>query len=312
MHGAGPMGVRVRPGHAAVDGEVDFERTRTTPELAEGARNSARKPIAEDGGDGFGCEIEDRHVGGRQLRRVPDRDTGLDLGAQVGQQRNHRVGDGLRSAFGNRPAVPVAGRDDAHPDCRSHRVMQRPEGMRRNTTEQSPPLVGAEYPGERGRGKHRGRAEPGQLQWVMRDPQQRAHDVLAERVEPGGRIAERTLPPRSVATESGRGLLHRAVQHTRAAAVERMHAVDLRPAPGEAVAIQVDLAEERRADGHRMDRRAVVVQQAGKDGFAAAGAAADFVGRLEDGDLHALGGQGYGGGEPVGPAADHDRGARHT
>ncbi len=185
--------------------------------------------------------------------------------------------------------------------------MQRPEGMGRNTTEQSPSLVGAEHPGERGRGKHRGRAEPGQLQWVMREPQQRAHDVLAERVESRRRIAERALPPRSVATEAGRGLLHRAVQHASAAAVERVHAVDLRPAPGEAVAVQVEFAEERRADGHRMDRRAVVVQQAGKDGLAAAGASADLVGRLEDGDLHALGRQRYGGGEPVGPAPYHDR-----
>jgi hypothetical protein len=35
---------------------------------------------------------------------------------------------------------------------------------------------------------------------------------------------------------------------------------------------------------------------------------ADFVGGFEDGDRNALGGQGYGGGEPVGPAAHHDRG----
>ena len=53
----------------------------------------------------------------------------------------------------------------------------------------------------------------------------------------------------------------------------------------------------------------MVVQQAGDDGFAAAGATADFVGGLEHGDLHAFGGQGEGGGEPVGPAAYHHCGA---
>ena len=58
-----------------------------------------------------------------------------------------------------------------------------------------------------------------------------------------------------------------------------------------------------------MDRRAVVVQQAGQHGFAAAGATADLVGGLEHGDLHAFGGQGEGGGEPVGPAAHHHCGA---
>ena len=57
-----------------------------------------------------------------------------------------------------------------------------------------------------------------------------------------------------------------------------------------------------------MDRRAVVVQQAGKDGFAAAGASADLVGRLEDSDRNTFGGKGYGGGETVGPAPQHDGG----
>ena len=40
---------------------------------------------------------------------VLDPDAGLDLAAQVAQQRHHRVGDRLRSAFGHRPAVPMAG-----------------------------------------------------------------------------------------------------------------------------------------------------------------------------------------------------------
>ena len=53
----------------------------------------------------------------------------------------------------------------------------------------------------------------------------------------------------------------------------------------------------------------MVVQQAGEDGFAAAGATADLVGGLEDGDRNTFGGQGYGGGEPVGPAAHHHGGS---
>src|SRR5271156_5506983 len=52
VHRARPTRVRVRPGHPAVDGEVDFERTRTTPELGEGTRDSPRQTIAEDTGDG--------------------------------------------------------------------------------------------------------------------------------------------------------------------------------------------------------------------------------------------------------------------
>ncbi len=181
--------------------------------------------------------------------------------------------------------------------------------MGRNTSEQGTPLLGAEQPGERRGGKHRGCAEPGQHQGMVWEPQQGPHDVLAERVEMRGRVAECELPPRAVATEAGRGLLHRAVQHAGGAVVEGMDAIDLRPAPREAVAVEVEAAEELRADGHRVDRRAVVVQQAGNDGFAAAGATADLVGGLEHGDLHAFGSQGEGGGEPVGPATYHHCGA---
>ena len=207
MHGAGPVGVRVRPRHAALDGEVDFERAGAAPEPGEGPGNSARQPVPEDLGDRTGRQVEHRDVRRRQLRRRLDPDAGLDLAAQLAQQRHHRIGDRLRSAFGHRPAVPVAGRDDAHPDGRGHRVVQRPEGMRRNTSEQRPPLVGAEQPGERGRGKHGRRTEPGQHQRMVREPQQGPHDVVAERVEPGGGVAEGAPPPRSVATETGGGLL---------------------------------------------------------------------------------------------------------
>src|SRR5271166_3552764 len=88
-----------------------------------------------------------------------------------------------------------------------------------------------------------------------------------------------------------------------------MHTVDLWPAPRQSVPLQVEAAEELRADGHRVDRGAVVVQQAGDDRLAAAGTTADLVGGLEHGDLYTLGGQSDGGGEPVGPAPHHQRGA---
>ena len=140
---------------------------------------------------------------------------------------------------------------------------------------------------------------------MVREPQQRPHDVIAEYVEPGRRVAEREPPPRPVAPQAGRGLLHRAVQHPGAAAVEGVDAIDLWPAPREAVPLQVEAGQELGADGHRMYRRAVVVQQTRDYRFAAAGPTADFVGGLQHGDLYAFGGQGDGGGEPVGAAAYH-------
>ena len=52
--------------------------------------------------------------------------------------------------------------------------------------------------------------------------------------------------------------------------------------------------------------RALVVDQAGERQLAAARPAAERVGGLEHGHLDALGGEGEGGSEPVGPAADDD------
>src|SRR3954470_14234298 len=57
--------------------------------------------------------------------------------------------------------------------------------------------------------------------------------------------------------------------------------------------------------------RALVVDQAGERQLAAARPAAERVGGLEHGHLDALGGEGEGGSEPVGPAADDD-GAGHA
>ena len=49
----------------------------------------------------------------------------------------------------------------------------------------------------------------------------------------------------------------------RPAPVERVDAVDLREAPGQTVTIEAQPGEELRANGHRVNRRAVVVEQAG-------------------------------------------------
>ena len=170
VHGAGPAAPRVGPRHTAFDGEVDLERAGAAAEPSVGTRDPARQPVAENAGDRLGRQVEHRHVGGRQLRGRLDPHARLDLAAQVAQQRGHRVGDRLRPARGDRPAVAVARGDDAQPDRRGHRVVQRPKGMRRNTSEQCPGLRGAEPPGERGGGQHGGRAEPGQRQRMVRAP----------------------------------------------------------------------------------------------------------------------------------------------
>lgn len=89
--------------------------------------------------------------------------------------------------------------------------------------------------------------------------------------------------------------------------VEGVGAVDLRPPPPQAVPFEAEGLQVGGAGTHRMEGRAVVVDQAGDGELAGAGSAADLLGCLEDLDVHAATGEVDGGGEPVGPAADHDR-----
>ncbi|OBG28568.1 hypothetical protein A5764_25320 [Mycobacterium sp. 852002-51057_SCH5723018] len=51
------------------------------------------------------------------------------------------------------PPVPMPCGENAQPDRRRHRIVQRPKGVRRNASEQSPRLPGAEPPGKCGRGQ---------------------------------------------------------------------------------------------------------------------------------------------------------------
>ena len=106
----------------------------------------------------------------------------------------------------------------------------------------------------------------------------------------------------AVGAESVGGGLDRAIQHPGTAAVERVDTVDLGQPPRQPVTVEAQPGEERRADGHRVDRRAVVVQQAGQDRLAAAGAAADLVGGFQHGHLTPARARVTAAARPFGPA----------
>jgi hypothetical protein len=89
------VGRRVCPRDAAFDSEVHLECAWSLPEPAVGAGYPARQAVTEDACDGFGCQIEHRHIGGRQLRGRIDPRARFDLAAEVSQQCRQRIGDRL-------------------------------------------------------------------------------------------------------------------------------------------------------------------------------------------------------------------------
>lgn len=72
---------------------------------------------------------------------------------------------------------------------------------------------------------------------------------------------------------------------------------------------QIEILEEGRGECHRVGSRAMIVEQPWEQVFRTAGSTSDRLGSLKDGDRHTRSGQTRRGGEPIGPAADDDRGS---
>ena len=119
----------------------------------------------------------------------------------------------------------------------------------------------------------------------------------AEQPPPGGPVLAEPL---------GRPL-DRADEHGRVAAVERVGEVDVGPcshsSPWRPRSSEFRNGER---DGHRVHRRAVVVEDARDGQLARPGSAADRRLRLQHADLEALARQRHRAGEPVGARADDD------
>jgi hypothetical protein len=173
--------------------------------------------------------------------------------------------------------------------------------------EQRPRLGGAPAAGEHAGGQNRVEAEAGQGDRVLGHVHDRAQEVGGDRLEALGERPEHAAPARAVGPQAGGGLGDRSVGRATGGPVQRVRVLHLWPAPRESLVSQVEAAGEGGVDGERMSGRALVVDQAGERQLIAAAASAEGVGGLEDLDLDPLGGEGEGGGEPVGPAADDDR-----
>ncbi len=193
------------------------------------------------------------------------------------------------------------------PDGARERSVERCEGVRGDAGPQRLGLFGVPQPGQDGRREHRPGSEPGHHERVARDPQDRLRGVGEQRLEVFGRWAEQALPTPAVLAQLVGGAFDRVVHRPCRPVVQRVHAVDLGLQPPQPVAAEIELRQVRRPHRHRVERRAVVVDQAGDDLLRTARPAADRGGSLQHRDLDAGARQARRGGEPVRPAADDDR-----
>ena len=276
------------------------------PVARQRPRDPARHPIAGDPRRRGGRDVQHHDVRRAELSERLHPHARLESCTHTLEQRDHRAADRGRSTFGDRPAVAVCRRAEGHADRRGHRRAERPEGMGRDAGEQRPRLLGRPAASEHRRRQRGEQAEPGQLERVLGHVQHRSHEIGGDVVEALSERSEHRLPPPAVRSEPVRGRLDRLVGRGAGAAVERVRVLNLWPAPRQPVRAEVEATGKCRVDGQRVSGRALVVKQAGKGQLAGAGAASQRVGRLQHGHVDALGRQGEGGSEPVGPAADHD------
>ena len=134
----------------------------------------------------------------------------------------------------------------------------------------------------------------------------RAEQIVAEIVEMLGQITEHRPPAQSVSAQSRRRGTDRPEQQSGVAGIERVRAVGVGPLPHQPVPLETDLRPERRSHAQRMEGRTVVVDDARDRQFARPGPTTDDLGRLQDLHVDTVARQVQSGGEPVGPAADHD------
>ena len=147
--------------------------------------------------------------------------------------------------------------------------------------EERPRAVAREPPpGEHGRGEQRARREPRRRAQVPRAAERREQQVAQIVGDPDEGLEQ--APVRgSVLAEAGRGLRDGALEHSRRSVVERMCERRRRVDPLQAVLLERQRAQERRADRPRVDRRADVVAEARQRQLGRPHPAADRVGGLE-------------------------------
>ncbi len=201
----------------------------------------------------------------------------------------------------------MTGTDQGDADRRAHRPAQAAEGVRGDAAEQRPGLRRVPAARQHRRRHRRRQPEAQQPDRVAGQVQDRAQQIVDEQVEGLRRPPEAPPPAAPVGAQPLRRRLDRAQHHPGGAVVERMREVDLGPEPLEPMALEAQRAQERRADRHRVDGRAVVVHKPRDGELPAARPAPDRLGGLEHGDRDPLPGERHRAREPIRAGADDDR-----
>ena len=170
-------------------------------------------------------------------------------------------------------------------------------------------LLAAPAPDQGRDGQDAAGAVPGHDQRVRGRAAQRLEQGGADVIGMPGQRAHQPPVGTAVGAQAGGGLRHRAEHQRRAAAVERVGELDLRPGQLHAPCGQVEALEERRRLGQRVRGGAHVVPEPRQGQLRGPAAAPDDLRTLDDLHVQASRSQGDGSGQAV-RAAAHDHRVR--
>jgi hypothetical protein len=240
--GAGGGPPRDRPGQRP----VELERGGSVTECGEAAAIGGGEPVTDDRQELPGRHVEEHRPRGRQVGGGAHRAGRLDRPAEVAQARGERVGDGAGPAPGDRPPSGVPGDLQGEPDGRRRRGVEREDRVGGVAGEERARPFTAERRVREPAGRaERAKAEAREEDRVPRQPRRMEHvveDVWEASQETAGERSVRGPVERVEVRGSGR---HVVVEHDGGAVVERVRERRLRVEPLEAVAAEVERAEER-------------------------------------------------------------------
>ena len=233
---------------------------------------------------------------------------------------DERVRQGRGTAARARPAHRMAHQVEMHGGDRAPGAPGRDVAVHRRPVQPGARAVAREQPrGERlgGReqqprpGEHAVRAEGRQQPRRPGDRREAVHHRVAPRAEPvqvrRGERAPRRAVARDEHVQRRDRLVEVAGQRRRAPVGKRVRIAAARVHPREPVALERPACEHGRGRRGRVHRGEHVVAEAGERQLLRRDRAARRRVRLEHRHRHPRLGERDGGGEPVGPAADHDR-----
>jgi hypothetical protein len=242
---------------------VELEDARAVPKALQLASVAGGQALAGDGEQLARGNVEEVGSCGGQLIDVCDPPAGADLAATGAQARGECVGERLGAAMGDRPTHRVTQRAEDEDRRGAQWRLQGQERVAAETRqERAGGLVAKERAGQERHRPERPQAEAGRSNRMGRQAQWVEYKGL-DALPPAGQRRHQADVGAAIEPEPRCGRSNGSLQGDRMPAVQRVSQRRGRLDPAQAVALQVERAEDGRGYAEGVDSRAQIMDEPG-------------------------------------------------